>query len=39
MKRDNKVFFVSLEQSKKQDRPCGYYMRDEYRKWACLAKK
>jgi len=37
MRRDNRVFFVSVDESKSAGyRPCGHCMREEYRKWTCL---
>ena len=40
MKRENRVFFLSLEQLNSSGyRPCGHCMRDEYQKWIYLAKK
>ena len=34
MKRENRVFFTSIKQAKKEGfRPCGHCMREDYKIW------
>ena len=34
MKRENRIFFTSKKEARKNNfRPCGHCMREEYKKW------